>query len=133
MCGLYICGVPLRAGPGQKLTAAQEVQLAFGPRWKVLDARALGQGEGIADLSLPPAAAGDGCLLHPALLDIATGWAMDLIAGWQPTQLWVPVSYARVRVHAPLPPRIVSWVRNAADNRCMLKHTLPAAVSRALP
>ncbi|SDI80618.1 type I polyketide synthase [Salipiger marinus] len=111
------CGVPLRAAAGQKLTAAQEVQLAFGPRWKVLDARALGQGEGIADLSLPPAAAGDGCLLHPALLDIATGWAMDLIAGWQPTHLWVPVSYARVRVHAPLPPRIVSWVRNAADNR----------------
>ncbi|WP_277347830.1 type I polyketide synthase [Salipiger mangrovisoli] len=110
------CGMPTRAPQGGKLAAAQEVQLDFGPRWKVLDARALGQGEGIADLSLPAEAAHDGCLLHPALLDIATGWAMELIAGWQPTHLWVPVSYARVRVHAPLPDRIVSWVRNAAGN-----------------
>ncbi|ANT60179.1 polyketide synthase [Salipiger sp. CCB-MM3] len=111
------CAAPMRAPQGSKLVAAQEVQLDFGPRWKVLDARALGQGEGIAELSLAPEAAQDGCLLHPALLDIATGWAMELIEGWQPTHLWVPVSYARVRVHAPLPDRIVSWVRNAAGNR----------------
>ncbi|MDO6586292.1 beta-ketoacyl synthase N-terminal-like domain-containing protein [Salipiger sp. 1_MG-2023] len=108
------CGAPARGG---KLTTAQEVHLAFGPRWKVLDSRALGAGEGIADLSLAEAAKGDGCLLHPALMDIATGWAMALIEGYQPTHLWVPVSYARVRVHAPLTDRIVSWVRNAADNR----------------
>ncbi|GGG78402.1 hypothetical protein GCM10011415_29240 [Salipiger pallidus] len=110
------CAAPVVA-QGGKLAAAQEVQLAFGLRWKVLDSRALGHGEGIADLSLAESAKGDGCLLHPALLDIATGWAMELIEGWQPTHLWVPVSYSRVRVHAPLTDRIVSWVRNAADNR----------------
>lgn len=108
------CGTPQTGG---KLAAAQEVHLNFGPRWKVLDSRALGQGEGVADLSLPDIAAGDGCLLHPALLDIATGWAMELIEGYQPTHLWVPVRYARVRVHGDLPSRIVSWVRNAAQNR----------------
>ncbi|MDU8910810.1 type I polyketide synthase [Aestuariicoccus sp. MJ-SS9] len=112
------CGQALLAGTGSKLASAQEVHLAFGPRWKVLDTRAIGRGEGIADLSLPEAAAQDGgYILHPALLDIATGWAMELIEGYQPTHLWVPVSYARVRVHGPLPARIVSWVRNAADNR----------------
>ena len=111
------CGTARVAPAGGKLAAAQDVMLAFGPRWKVLDSRALGQGEGIADLSLGSAAMDDGCLLHPALLDIATGWAMELIAGWQPTHLWAPVRYDRVRVHAPLGPRIVSWVRNAADNR----------------
>ncbi|WP_249200274.1 type I polyketide synthase [Thetidibacter halocola] len=110
------CGAPTVA-PSGKLTAAQAVMMRFGPRWQVLDSRALGEGEGIADLSLPPEAADDGCLLHPALLDIATGWAMELIAGWQPTHLWAPVRYGRVRVHAELPDRIVSWVRNAADNR----------------
>ncbi|WP_058247964.1 type I polyketide synthase [Tropicibacter naphthalenivorans] len=109
------CGAPV--GGAGKLTAAQEVLLDFGPRWKVLDTRALGQGEGIADLSLPSEAQGDGCLLHPALMDIATGWAMELIDGYQPTHLWVPVRYARVRVHGALPTRVVSWVRNAADNR----------------
>ncbi|PYG29527.1 type I polyketide synthase [Pelagimonas varians] len=102
---------------GQKLSAAQEVHLAFGPRWKVLDTRALGRGEGIAELSLPQVAENDGCLLHPALMDIATGWAMELIDGYQPTHLWVPVRYGRVRVHRALPNRIVSWVRNAAENR----------------
>ena len=111
------CGTAQRAGGG-KLTAAQEVQLHFGPRWKVLDSRALGQGEGIAELSLPEAAADDdGYVIHPALMDIATGWAMDLIEGYQPTHLWVPVSYARIRVHAPLPAEVVSWVRNAAENK----------------
>ncbi|APX22784.1 MAG: polyketide synthase [Rhodobacteraceae bacterium] len=111
------CGKPVVAAPGGKLATAQEVQLAFGPRWKVLDSRALGEGEGIAELSLADSARGDGCLLHPALMDIATGWAMELIKGYQPTHLWVPVSYARVRVHAPLTGKIVSWVRNAAENR----------------
>ncbi|MBN9677147.1 type I polyketide synthase [Salipiger bermudensis] len=111
------CGKPVVAADGGKLATAQEVQLAFGPRWRVLDRRALGCGEGIAELSLAEAAQADGCLLHPALMDIATGWAMELIEGYQPTHLWVPVSYARVRVHAPLTDRIVSWVRNAAENR----------------
>ncbi|MCT4554969.1 MAG: SDR family NAD(P)-dependent oxidoreductase [Pelagimonas sp.] len=110
------CAAPIQAEPGRKLAAAQEVMLNFGPRWKVLDTQALGQGEGIADLSLPPQAQGDDCLLHPALLDIATGWAMGLIEGWQPTHLWAPVRYGRVRVHAPLGARVTSWVRNAAEN-----------------
>ncbi len=104
-------------GQGAKLTAAQEVHLAFGPSWKVLDTRALGTDEGIADLSLPVDAAAPDTPLHPALMDIATGWAMDLIAGYQPTHLWVPVRYGRVRVHAPLTGHVVSWVRNAAQNR----------------
>jgi acyl transferase domain-containing protein/thioesterase domain-containing protein/acyl carrier protein len=107
----------LVTGGGAKLTAAQEVHLMFGPSWKVLDARALGRGEGIADLSLPSDANARDMPLHPALMDIATGWAMELIDGWQPTHLWVPVRYASVRVHAPLTGRVVSWVRNAADNR----------------
>ncbi|MGP6089428.1 type I polyketide synthase [Antarctobacter jejuensis] len=110
------CGAKV-SGSGGKLTAAQEVHLAFGPNWKVLDGRALGRGEGIADLSLPDGANAPDMPLHPALMDIATGWAMELIEGYQPTHLWVPVRYGRVRVHGPLPTKVVSWVRNAADNR----------------
>ena len=101
------------------LRSAQETHLDFGPRWRVLHATALGAGEGIADLALPKEAAGDaatGILLHPALMDIATGWAMELIEGYDPRALWVPMSYGRVRVFGPLPERLVSWVRNAGDN-----------------
>ncbi|MBT53145.1 MAG: polyketide synthase [Mameliella sp.] len=104
-------------GDGAKLISGQEVHLAFGDSWKVLDACALGTGEGIADLSLPANASAPETPLHPALMDIATGWAMDLIDGYQPTHLWVPVRYGRVRVHGPLPARVVSWGRNAAENR----------------
>ena len=92
------------AGPDGGLTSPQEAHLRFGPRWRVLRSIALGDGEGLAELRLPERFTGDlaaGYLLHPALLDLATGWAMELIPGYEPTHLWVPVSYRSVRVHAP--------------------------------
>ncbi|MFP4570089.1 type I polyketide synthase [Rhodosalinus sp.] len=106
------------AEAAQGMPGAQEAHLTFGPRWRVLTRTALGDGEGVAHLRLPAAAAGDaGYALHPALMDIATGWAMELIAGYDGRELWVPLTYGRLRVHAPLPAAIVSWVRNAGDNR----------------
>ncbi|RUS60147.1 SDR family NAD(P)-dependent oxidoreductase [Pseudorhodobacter sp. E13] len=104
---------------GQGLPSPQEAHLNFGPRWRVLNTRAYGQGEGLAQLALPPQfqAEAQDWRLHPALMDLATGWAMGLISGYQPTHLWVPMSYARMRVHAPLGASITSWVRNAAPNR----------------
>ncbi|MFW2589660.1 type I polyketide synthase [Sagittula sp. SSi028] len=110
------CGAVREAG-GAPLVSAQEVHLDFGPRWKVLRSAAFGAGEGVAELEMNAAAAQDNCPLHPALMDIATGWAMELIDGYQATHLWVPVRYAAVRVYRNLPDRVVSWVRNAADNR----------------
>lgn len=104
---------------GDGLASPQEAHLAFGPRWRLLSSRATGADEGLARLALPAAfraEAGD-WLLHPALMDLATGWAMDLIAGYRPDHLWVPVSYGLVRVLRPLPAEIVSHVVNAAQNR----------------
>ncbi|MFN3938598.1 MAG: SDR family NAD(P)-dependent oxidoreductase [Gemmobacter sp.] len=100
------------------LRSAQEDHLRFGPRWRVLRRMALGDGEGVAELALDPGIAGadSDFLLHPALLDIATGWAMALIPGWTAAHLWVPVSYGRVRVHRRLPDRVTSWVRGHPDN-----------------
>ncbi len=119
---INIAAITARCGPAEAgigLRSPQEAHLAFGPRWRVLASRAYGRGEGIAHLSLPAAfrAEDKAWLLHPALMDLATGWAMGLIDGYQPDHLWVPVSYARVRVFGPLPADIVSHVRNAADNR----------------
>ncbi|MGR3501865.1 type I polyketide synthase [Pseudaestuariivita sp.] len=97
----------------------QEAHLAFGPRWKVLTSTAYGDGEGLATLALPGAARADladGFLLHPALLDLATGWAMELIDGYAAGHLWVPVSYPSIRVYAPLPADIVSHVRSRPGN-----------------
>lgn len=114
------CGRVRAAAPGAALRAAQETHLAFGPRWRVLRRLALGAGEALADLSLDPAFRGDaaaGTLLHPALLDIATGYAMELVPGYDPAAaLWVPVAYGTLRVHAPLPDSVRSWVRLAHDD-----------------
>lgn len=108
------------AGGSGALRAPQEAHLRFGPRWRVLREMALGDGEGLATLSLPAGFAADlarGYALHPALMDLATGWAMELIAGYEPTHLWVPVSYRSVRVFGRLPRHVRSWVRNAGPNR----------------
>jgi acyl transferase domain-containing protein/thioesterase domain-containing protein/acyl carrier protein len=110
----------LRAEDVGGLRSPQEEHLNFGPRWRVLQSVAYGDGEGIALLQLPPAFASDltaGYLLHPALMDLATGWAMPLIKGYTSDHLWVPVSYQTVKVYRPLPGTVWSWMRNAQDNR----------------
>jgi len=114
------CGAAQTAAQNGWLAAPQEAHLLFGPRWRVLQSTALGQGEGLARLALPADLTddiADGYLLHPGLMDLATGWAMQLIADYHAAHLWVPVSYRSVRVFAPLPGEIVSWVRNSGENR----------------
>jgi thioesterase domain-containing protein/NAD(P)-dependent dehydrogenase (short-subunit alcohol dehydrogenase family)/acyl carrier protein len=104
----------------QGLTTAQEAHMRFGPRWRTLQEVRWGRGEAIATLALPEsfqADLSDGYLLHPALLDVATGFGMELIVGYDAGSLWVPVSYRRVCVHARLPAQIRSWVRGHPDNR----------------
>ncbi len=113
------CAAPISAEADGWLRGAQEAHLQFGPRWRVLQKTALGNGEGYAELALPLVAKNDaqaGFQLHPGMMDLATGWAMGLIDGYHPTHLWVPVSYRSVRVFRALPERVVSWVRSAADN-----------------
>lgn len=99
-------------------TSRQAQNLRFGPRWFNLRRSIYGDGEALARLSLAPefAAEVEEFKLHPALVDIATGYAMDLIEGYDPSVLWVPVSYFKVRYHRPMPASIVSWVRNHGKN-----------------
>jgi acyl transferase domain-containing protein/thioesterase domain-containing protein/acyl carrier protein len=95
----------------------QEAFLRFGPRWRVLHEVRWGRGEAIADLALDPKFERevDDVALHPALLDLATGFAMDLIPGYDAKSLWVPISYESVRVYDGLTPRIRSWIQWAGD------------------
>ncbi len=97
-------------GFGAALSAPQEAHMRFGPRWKVLRETALGARQGLARLSLDAQFDGDGLQMHPGLLDIATGWAMDLIPGYAQGHLWVPVGYDRLSRHAPLPDEVMSHV-----------------------
>jgi acyl transferase domain-containing protein/thioesterase domain-containing protein/acyl carrier protein len=108
-------GTATRAEPGASLTSPQEAHLRFGPGWRVLRETRLGQGEGLARLALDRHDAR--WRLPPGLVDLATGWAMALIEGYHPDALWVPVNYASVKVYRALPSDVVSYVRNAGDNR----------------
>jgi thioesterase domain-containing protein/NAD(P)-dependent dehydrogenase (short-subunit alcohol dehydrogenase family)/acyl carrier protein len=106
----------------EAIRSDQEAHLHFGPRWQVLRDARYGEQEAIARLSLHDKFAEDleDYAIHPALLDIATGYAMGLIKGYHDkgsaTNLWVPVSYHSFCFYKPLPQQVYSWVRNHQDN-----------------
>jgi acyl transferase domain-containing protein/thioesterase domain-containing protein len=106
------CTREVRGPDPAGMPTAQEAHLRFGPRWRTLRQAAFGHGEALGRLALPDAFRSEveDFGLHPALLDIATGWAMELIEGYGAERLYVPVSYERVRVYDDLPANIVSWV-----------------------
>ena len=90
------------------LKSDQESHLQFGPRWKVLKQVSIKAQQGLAELYLDDEFIDDleTIQVHPALLDLATGFAMALIDGYSAqsgeTNLWIPVSYQRLNIHKPL-------------------------------
>lgn len=103
---------------GAHMPTPQEAHLRFGPQWRVLRARQMGEGEGLARLQLntelEPAQ-----ILHPGLMDLATGWAVALAPAYDGTDLWVPMSYGEIAIYAALPREIYSHMRlttSGADN-----------------
>jgi acyl transferase domain-containing protein/thioesterase domain-containing protein len=117
------CAVSRCAQGPDALPPLQADLVRFGPRWRTLRELRLGQDEALAILELNQAFAADfeHFRLHPALLDIATTCALELpeLQGASKTgeELWVPLSYKSVRVHARLPSRILSWVKSRDTNR----------------
>jgi NAD(P)-dependent dehydrogenase (short-subunit alcohol dehydrogenase family)/acyl carrier protein len=96
-----------------------------GKRWKSLRTVHLGKDEGvntrsgsydaIAKLELPAEFVGDleGYPLHPALMDQATGWAIDVaVQGVN----YLPFSYKKVRINKPLPQTFYSYAKLMSDN-----------------
>ena len=86
----------------------------FGPRWENLRSARYGKREALLELALDPKFAPDleHYLLHPAMLDIATGGAQRLIPGFDPhADFYVPVAYGRLRLFDRMPQRIFSHVR----------------------
>ena len=102
---------------GDGLRSPQERHLNFGGRWRVLHEVRYGDREALADLHLPEAARGDldDWLIHPAMMDLATGFAMNLIEGYRDEDVWVPVSYESAQIFGKLPRGARSWVRDAGS------------------
>jgi acyl transferase domain-containing protein/NAD(P)-dependent dehydrogenase (short-subunit alcohol dehydrogenase family) len=94
--------------------AVDHAQMAFGPRWACVDGVRYGEGEALIALSLDPSFWHDlgPWPLHPALLDMATGAAQELLPAVDLTRdFFVPQAYRAVRIHSPLTPIVVSHVR----------------------
>jgi NADPH:quinone reductase-like Zn-dependent oxidoreductase len=101
---------------GSRHPFAQRVR-AFPPHWRVFERVALGAdaGEGLATLRLADGLAGEPAelSLHPALLDMATGF-LSMLDGFE---RGVPFHYRRVRLWRPLQPRILAHARRAGEPR----------------
>jgi thioesterase domain-containing protein/acyl carrier protein len=99
--------------PGRQVLP-QDQQLAFGPRWRVLEHMRFAEKEAIAWLALAKEWESDldTFRLHPGVLDIASGFAFSL-ADPAPAadSVRVPMSYQRLRLFAPLERELVSYVR----------------------
>ncbi|MFL6121312.1 phosphopantetheine-binding protein, partial [Actinophytocola sp.] len=85
--------------------------LTFGPRWNALREHHLGDGEELARIEAPGDAE-PGWGLDPALLDVATAFGRARGEG-----TYLPLSYGRIVVRAPLPARFYSYLtyRGGAD------------------
>lgn len=96
----------------------QDAYLNFGPRWQNTTEAHFGDGDAIARFDLPAEYASD-CeryLFHPALVDRATSFALPLVEQYSSIHdLFVPLSYSRVSVFAPLPSTIYSYARYRAN------------------
>jgi thioesterase domain-containing protein/acyl carrier protein len=100
----------------------QEKAVAFGERWHNLARMQIGSGRAFAQLELAPQFHLDAQTFgaHPALTDMAATFGLHLLdAGKRTGQLFVPLSIDRIRIAAPLPPRISSSVKltSAASER----------------
>ncbi|QKV80968.1 type I polyketide synthase [Amycolatopsis sp. Hca4] len=92
---------------GNAFGTGRTSMVTFGPRWAALRTHHVGAHEELASLVAPDAAVGDkGWGLHPALLDVATAFGRGRGSG-----TYLPMSYGRVVVHAPLPARFHSHLR----------------------
>ena len=92
----------------------------FGPRWANVREWAMGPDEALIHLRLPSEFETDLATykLHPALLDMATGGAQQLIPGFdQAAHFYVPFAYERVRLFAGLTAELYSHVRYRAGGR----------------
>ena len=92
--------------------------LRVGTHWQCAASVRRGTREALAKIALPAALRGevDQFTVHPSLLDVATAcslWSADAYAPER--DFFVPLSYGRVTVHAPLTAEIWCHARQAAD------------------
>ncbi|MET8846331.1 SDR family NAD(P)-dependent oxidoreductase [Amycolatopsis sp. NPDC004625] len=90
---------------GNAFGTGRTSMVTFGPRWAALRTHHVGEHEELASVVAPVFDTGWG--MHPALLDVATAFGRGRGSG-----TYLPMSYGRVVVHAPLPASFHSHLRH---------------------
>ncbi len=103
------------SGREQRFTGTEEREhLVLGRRWSNIRRINYGVDVAIATVELPGVFADDltRFALHPAMLDVATACAQQLIHGFDPhADFYVPASYTRLRARGTIPQRCFSHIR----------------------
>ncbi|GAA5506882.1 SDR family NAD(P)-dependent oxidoreductase [Novipirellula caenicola] len=101
-----------RNSPSSLITR-QAQMLRFGPRWDCYDCLRYTDGQAHASLSIPSEFHDDLAThpLHPALLDMATGFGLPLSSDYHAESgLYVPIGYAAAKVYGKLPETVRSYI-----------------------
>jgi acyl carrier protein len=95
---------------GEILLAEEQREEDLGPRWHSVQRVYLGHNQVLLVLELPEAFAADfdAMQFHPALLDRAAGIAKNFLAK---EGHYLPLTYKRLRINAPLQRKIYSYAR----------------------
>ncbi|RJL21489.1 SDR family NAD(P)-dependent oxidoreductase [Bailinhaonella thermotolerans] len=96
-----------RMRPAAPAAEGRVSALTFGPHWREPERTWTGDGEELALVTAPHPAEVADWVLHPALLDVATSFS-----GARGGGSYLPLSYGRLTVHAPLPERFLSHLRH---------------------
>lgn len=116
-----LAGISARCNAREEVTGDRKLAqsfMSFGPRWANIERTRYGVNEALVELKLDATFVDDlnDYLLHPAMLDMATGGAQALIPGIDLTRdFYVPLGYASVRVFAAMPSHVFSHVRCMAE------------------
>ena len=105
-----------RCGREVNLAERGVVANGLGPRWESLKAVHVGTDELLALIELPEefSADLDKYKLHPAIMDVVTGVAKQYLGDGDS---YLPLSYKRVSIHAPLSRRLYGHARAGVGNQ----------------
>jgi len=98
---------------------AEHNHLIFGNRWRCMNAIYFGKKEAMVEIEVQDEFANElnDYVLHPAIMDMATGTAQSLNHDYDPVKdLYIPISYSHITVYKKLCKKMYSHVVYSADD-----------------
>jgi len=93
--------------------SAEHNHLIFGDRWRCMNAIYFGKKEAVVEMEIADQYVDELTyyVLHPAIMDMATGTAQSLNPDYDPVKdLYIPISYSDITVYKPLTKKMYSHV-----------------------